>query len=92
MNKQILSYLYLAVGLVNVVSWIFFEGAFNNFTKPLLMPILMLYLYERFNGAVVMETLLIFAALVFSWTAGVFQTARLNHADQAVTVTSPGDV
>ena len=67
MNKQILSYLYLAIGLANVVSWIFFEGAYNHFTKPLLMPILMLYLYERFKGSVVLDTLLIFAALVFSW-------------------------
>jgi uncharacterized membrane protein YhhN len=67
MNKQLLKSLYILIGLANVTSWIFFEGAYNHFTKPLLMPILMLYLYEQFNGAVVLNTLLIFAALVFSW-------------------------
>ncbi len=67
MNQQLIRYLYAAIGLINVSSWVFFDGAYNNFTKPLLMPILMLYLYECFRDTVVLNTLLIFVALVFSW-------------------------
>jgi uncharacterized membrane protein YhhN len=67
MNKQVFKYTYVIVGIANLVSWQFFDGALNTFTKPLLMPVLMLFLYESFKGSVVLETLLIFGALVFSW-------------------------
>jgi uncharacterized membrane protein YhhN len=71
MNQQILKYTYLLVALANLASWQFFDGAFNTYTKPLLMPLLMLFLYESFKGSVVFETLLIFGALVFSWLGDV---------------------
>jgi uncharacterized membrane protein YhhN len=67
MNKSILKYSYLAVGVLNLVSWAWFEGEYTFYTKPLLMPLLMLYMYEESKGGVILGTLLLFLALVFSW-------------------------
>lgn len=67
MKGKLLSFLYLLVALANLGSWIFFEGSFDHFTKPLLMPLLMLFLYENFKGLVVKETLILFGTLLFSW-------------------------
>ena len=67
MSTTGLKYLYFIAGLAVLASWQFFDGAYNTITKPLLMPMLMLYLYERSKGQVCLQTLWIFAALVFAW-------------------------
>lgn len=67
MNKSLLKYTYLIVSLLNLFSWAWFDGEFTYYTKPLLMPLLMLYMYEASKGGVILGTLLLFLALVFSW-------------------------
>ncbi|MFT4736357.1 MAG: putative membrane protein YhhN [Cyclobacteriaceae bacterium] len=57
----------MAVGLANLISWFFFDGAYNEFSKPLLMPLLMFHLYFTAKRKVYLWTLLLFTALVFSW-------------------------
>jgi uncharacterized membrane protein YhhN len=66
-SKELFKYFYLFIAITNLISWLFFDGALNQLTKPLLMPILMLYLYDQSKGNVVLNTLLVFGALVFSW-------------------------
>lgn len=67
MNKSLLKYTYLIVALLNLFSWAWMDGEYNMYTKPLLMPLLMLYMYESSKGGVILSTLLLFLALVFSW-------------------------
>ncbi|MDH5609664.1 MAG: lysoplasmalogenase [Cyclobacteriaceae bacterium] len=71
MNRKVILSLFLAASLANILSFLIALPDLNRYTKPLLMPLLMLYLYESSRGHVTKKTLLLFVALVFSWAGDI---------------------
>jgi uncharacterized membrane protein YhhN len=67
MNARIFFYGYLAAGLTNVVSTILENQTLNQYSKPLLMPLLLAFVYERSKPTVTIKTLLLAAAIIFAW-------------------------
>ncbi len=68
---RIITILYFAVGAVNVFAQLMGYSDLNMFTKPLLMPILIYYVFLYADGVISLPRLLTAGALVFSWLGDV---------------------
>jgi uncharacterized membrane protein YhhN len=65
------TYLYFGVGAVNLAAQLMGWAELNIFTKPLLMPILILYVFVYSAGVISLPRLLLALALIFSWIGDV---------------------
>lgn len=63
--------LYLAVSLANLSAEIIPSEELARYTKPLLMPLLLFYVYKKSIGNTTMKVLLLGVALLFSWFGDV---------------------
>jgi len=59
--------LYLLAGAANVIGHFLGLEEVTRYSKPLLMPLLMFYVYESARGKVLLTILLLCLALIFSW-------------------------
>lgn len=67
MKTKSISYLFFFVAGLNVVAQLFSNADLNQYTKPLLMPLLIYYVYHTAQGRVTIQRLLATGALIFSW-------------------------
>lgn len=67
MKVNIILYLYLLVGGLNLIAQALHNAEMEEYTKPLLMPLLIYYVYYTAGGRVTIQRLLVAGALVFSW-------------------------
>lgn len=70
MTRYIL-WIYIAVSAANIISSIIPLEELERFTKPLLMPLLMIYVYKSSLGKTTARVLLLCVALLFSWLGDV---------------------
>ncbi|NQZ77160.1 MAG: lysoplasmalogenase [Ekhidna sp.] len=71
MNPRFLIYIYGVVAIINLYASYISSDQLNQYTKPLLMPLLMLYVYRSSIGKTTLKVLLLFLALLFSWLGDV---------------------
>lgn len=64
---RIIFWIYLIISGVNLVAQIIPSEELNSYTKPLLMPLLMFYVYRSSQGNVTGRILLLSLALLLSW-------------------------
>lgn len=72
-------WIYIAVSAANVIAKVIPSEELDQFTKPLLMPLLMVYVYKSSIGKTTKRILLICLALLFSWLGDV---ALMYQADE----------
>lgn len=70
MTKLILR-LYIAVSIVHVIAKVIPSEALGQYTKPLLIPLLIFYVYRSSLGNTTVRILLLCVALLFSWLGDV---------------------
>ena len=66
-NSKILLILYIVATSANIVGNLIDSPELRLYSKPLLMPLLIAFVYERTRGFVTLPILIICAALIFSW-------------------------
>ena len=66
MAKRI-AWIYAIASAINVASSVVGSEELNRFTKPLLMPLLLFYVYQRSIGNTTLKVLFLSAAILFSW-------------------------
>jgi len=71
-------WIYLIASGANVIAQIFPWEEVDKFTKPLLMPLLIFYVYRSSIGKTTGRILLISAALLFSWLGDVVLMYQAN--------------
>ncbi|MEO9483427.1 MAG: lysoplasmalogenase [Ekhidna sp.] len=79
MTKYIL-WIYIIVSIANLIAKVIPSEELNQYTKPLLMPLLMIYVYKLSVGKTTARILLLCIALLFSWLgdlALMYQTNKL---------------
>ncbi|MFT6866300.1 MAG: putative membrane protein YhhN [Cyclobacteriaceae bacterium] len=76
---RIITILYFTVGAVNVFAQLMGYSDLNMFTKPLLMPLLIYYVFLFAGGVISLPRLMMAGALVFSWLGDVI---LLNKGDE----------
>ncbi|MBR07492.1 MAG: hypothetical protein CMP48_07380 [Rickettsiales bacterium] len=59
--------IYLIVGLINIYAQFVGDLTINQFTKPILMPVLIYLVFVKADGFVNLPRLLLALALVFAW-------------------------
>ena len=59
--------IYLVIGAVNVLGYVFDQPDMVKYSKPMLMPALVALVYLHANGHVTLRILLTVAALILSW-------------------------
>jgi len=72
-------WIYIIVSAINVVAELVSSEELNKFTKPLLMPILIFYVYRSSIGNTTLKVLLLSAALLFSWFGDVVLMYQSNE-------------
>ncbi|MEQ9468693.1 MAG: lysoplasmalogenase [Ekhidna sp.] len=68
---NIIFWIYIAVSVANLLAKLIPSEELDQFTKPLLMPLLILYVYKSSLGKTTGRILLLCLALVFSWLGDV---------------------
>ena len=68
---QIIFWIYLIISGANLVAQIIPSEELNSYTKPLLMPLLMFYVYRTSLGKVTGRVLLLCVALLLSWLGDI---------------------
>lgn len=71
MNAYVFLSLYIAAAIVNVVARLIDMDDLAMYSKVLLMPLLIVYVYESSKEHVTLLTLLLCVALIFSWGGDV---------------------
>lgn len=64
---NLIIWIYIAVSAANVIAQIIPSEDLDRFTKPLLMPLLLFYVYQKSVGNTTLKVLLLSAAILFSW-------------------------
>ena len=74
MNPKYIKYLFFVISIIDIVSQIdYLDFHFiNNFTKPMLMPVLALYFYFEIKEKESPKILTLLTALFFAWLGDVF--------------------
>ena len=67
LNPQVIIYIYLLIGIINLVSRGVGINWVDGYTKPLLMPLLIFFVYRYAEGYITISRLLLVVALLFSW-------------------------
>lgn len=70
-NSAIIKYLFIAFCLLELIGHAFELEILNQFSKPLLMPILLVYFKRGLKQPVTMPFILAMLALIFSWIGDV---------------------
>ena len=70
MTRYIL-WIYIAVSIANLIAKVIPSEELDQYTKPLLMPLLMIYVYKSSIGKTTARILLLSVALLFSWLGDV---------------------
>lgn len=65
--KNIPLFLYIAIGAINVLGSLLDQPDMVKYSKPMLMPALIFFIYHQSKGYVTERILLIVLALIFSW-------------------------
>ena len=65
--KNIPLILYIVIGAINVLGHLFDQPDMVRFSKPMLMPALIFFIYHQARGHVTKLTMLVVLALIFSW-------------------------
>lgn len=68
---RIITYIYFGIGAVNLAAQLLGAAELNIYTKPLLMPLLILYVFIYSAGVISLPRLLLAAALIFSWAGDI---------------------
>lgn len=76
---RMLLWIYAAVAVANVYANLIDSQEIEQFTKPLLMPLLIFYVYRSSIGKTTARILLLSAALLFSWLGDL---VLMYQADQ----------
>ena len=64
---RIISWIYIGIGAIHLVSLLYGNSTISQMTKPALMPILIYWLFLKAEGNVPLPRLLLALALIFSW-------------------------
>ena len=67
MRIKIILIAFVGVSITNLVAQLLISQELIQFTKPVLMPLLLFYIYESSKGKVTTTTLLLFLAILLSW-------------------------
>ncbi|MEP1034598.1 lysoplasmalogenase [Ekhidna sp.] len=78
MTKYIL-WIYIAISIANLIAKVIPSEELNLYTKPLLMPLLMIYVYKSSLGKTTARILLLCIALLFSWLGDVVLMYQSNE-------------
>ncbi|MEP0986369.1 lysoplasmalogenase [Ekhidna sp.] len=70
MSRYVL-WIYLLVSIANLIAKVIPSEELNQYTKPLLMPLLILYVYKSSLGKTTARVLILCVALLFSWLGDV---------------------
>lgn len=70
MQKALLG-LYILVCIANISAEVIPSEELGRYTKPLLMPLLLFYVYKKSIGNTTLKVLLLAGALLFSWLGDV---------------------
>ncbi|WP_421873110.1 lysoplasmalogenase [Marinoscillum sp.] len=70
---------YLIVGLINLYAQFIGDQTINQFTKPVLMPVLIYLIFLKAKGFVNLPRLLLALALIFAWIGDML---LLNQSDE----------
>ncbi len=65
--QRFVFWFYVVACFANLVAQVIPSDQLNSYTKPLLMPLLLFYVYQRSIGKTTLKVLLLSAALLFSW-------------------------
>ncbi len=68
---RIVFWLYVLIASANVFSKIIPSPELDQYTKPLLMPLLIFYVYRSSLGKTTLRILILCAALLFSWLGDI---------------------
>ena len=72
-------WIYATASAVNVLSQIIHSEMLNIFTKPLLMPLLLFYVYQKSKGNITPKVLFLLGAIVFSWFGDIVLIYRTDQ-------------
>jgi len=73
-------WIYVIASIANVFAQVLPSEELNRFTKPLLMPLLLFYIYKKSIGNTTLKVLLLSGAILFSWFGDV---ALMYQKDQS---------
>ena len=65
--KNIPLILYIVIGAINILGHLLDESGMIRFSKPMLMPLLIFFIYHQARGHVTKQTIMVVLALIFSW-------------------------
>ncbi|SNS96389.1 Uncharacterized membrane protein YhhN [Ekhidna lutea] len=77
---NLIFWIYIIVSFANVIAKIIPSEDLDQFTKPMLMPLLMFYVYRSSIGKTTKRILLVSGALFFSWLGDVALMYQANEA------------
>ena len=80
MKVRLIFWLYALATLANLTAQVISYEELNRYTKPLLMPILLVYVYQSSLGKTTSRVLLLSLAIIFSWFGDValmYQSSEL---------------
>lgn len=80
MRTKLIFWGYIIVALTNLIAHIIESQDLNQFTKPVLMPLLLFYIYESSRGKVTMKTMLLSLSILFSWLGDVALLYQSNES------------
>lgn len=78
MTRYIL-WIYIVVSIANLIAKVIPSEELDQYTKPLLMPLLMIYVYKSSIGKTTVRILLLCVALLFSWLGDVVLMYQSNE-------------
>ena len=74
-----LLWIYIIVSIANLIAKVIPSEELDQYTKPLLMPLLMIYVYKSSIGKTTVRILLLCVALLFSWLGDVVLMYQSNQ-------------
>ncbi len=72
-------WLYTAVCVANLVAQVIPSEELERYTKPLLMPLLLFYIYKKSIGNTTIKVILLSVAILFSWLGDVVLMFQSNE-------------
>lgn len=76
---RIILWAYITVSAANLVAKFIPSSDLDQFTKPLLMPLLLFYIYRESIGKTTLKVLLLAVAILFSWFGDVVLMYQSNE-------------
>lgn len=78
MKIKLIFWAFIVASIVNVFSQFLASAQLNQFTKPILMPLLIFYVYESSKGKVTLRILWLCLAIFLSWLGDVALLYQAN--------------